>query len=75
MLKDLLDWWPALGAFVAFIAGYADLKSNHNSVRKEMETFVNRYDRERYEDNRQTREMFKEIRDDIKILLQRKPLE
>ena len=70
-LQDLMDYLPALSALVVFVAGYADLKANQKSIRNDVDNFIMRYDRERQEDSRQTREMFREIRGDIKTLLNR----
>jgi hypothetical protein len=73
-----LNYWPMIGAAVAFIAGYTELKVNHKSLRSDFDGEKTRRDRERATDAELTRDMFREIRadikegrDDVKLLLQR----
>jgi hypothetical protein len=70
-LQELLEYWPIGAAVVAFIAGYTDLKADHRSLRRDFDNASKRQEKERHDDNELTREMFKEIRNDVKLLLQR----
>jgi len=70
-MEEIINYWPIGAAIVAFIAGYTDLKADHRSLRRDFDSASKRHDQERREDNELTREMFKEIRTDVKQLLQR----
>lgn len=72
MLDFIKDYWFLLLALVGFASGYAELKANHKGLRKDHDDFVRRHDQQRVEDNARQEGMLKEVRDDIKLLLQRR---
>ena len=71
-MNEIIEYWPFLAAGAAFIGGYSNLKSDHNALRRDFDAAQKRHDQERRDDNQLTREMFAEIRNDVKTLLQRR---
>lgn len=78
-VDEFIKYWPFLAAGAAFIGGYSNLKSDHQSLRRDFEKAQARHDQERKADNEmlqrtldQLREDAKETRNDVKTLLQRR---
>ena len=76
-MDEIKEYWSIIAAFGAFIIGYSNLKSDHQSLRREFEgekeraekqrnEDSKRSDKARSEDNERTRQMFEQIRSDIK---------